>query len=405
MAAAKKKKKFTLRFFLILLTPILLAGVYFVYRMKNPTHGKLSEDTVVGSMSLTAVIIRSETVTEATDYTSLRMFKGEAETVSPGEKVAVLYSKGYDTQLGEIVTRASEIYSKQSSILRAETGELPEEVTAFNEKITDTVDKMTRAAMYEEDDYLQLTDSLLESLETRENYLRSILPAADNIELESKYEAIDSLRRRFDTDFVRSLVHEGSEGYISFHLDGYETALNVSNLTSSQIRQIVSSPQSGAVNENAVYRSVDKDGFHLAFTVKSDSAFRFVVGQTYRFMVDYQDKVYTGEIISEKTSGSYVLYVARVETDAGEVLGNRTLAVTVSSEASGVSIPVEGLYFDNGVPYIYVYTSGATYEPLEVVILCADEEKAVIRAKNPSIQLRPKLKFEYHEAPENTTAS
>lgn len=375
----------------------MLAGGYLFYRMKNPNYGKLSSDTVVGSMSLNAVIIRSETVAEATDYSAIRILKQEGETVAPGERVALLYSKGYDTELGEIVAKSSEIYAKQSALLRAQNGELPEEVIAFNENITDTVDKMTRAAMYGEGDYLALTDSLLDSLDTREKYLRSVMTPEANIELDGKYKEIDSMRSSFETNSARLLVHEGSEGLISFHLDGYEAALNVSNLTASQVRQIVASPQAGTLNANAVYRSVDKDGFHLAFTVGAKSAFRFVVGQTYQFMVDHQNKVYSGEIISEKTSGSYVLYVARVEADAGEVLEPRTVALTVSSEASGVSIPVEGLFFNNGIPYIYVFTSSGTYEPLEVVILSASEETAVIRAKNPSIQLRPKLKFEYHE--------
>ena len=402
MAARKKKKKFKLRFFLILLTPFVIAGGLFVYRMKNPTHGKLSSDTVSGSMSLTAVIIRSETVTEATDFSAIRYLKTEGETVGPGEPVAQLYAKGYDTQMSEIVSRSSDIYSKQSALLRALTGELPEEVTAFNETITDTVDKMTRAAMYGEGDYLSLTDALLENLEIRETYLRSLLPPEANIEMQSKYESIDDLRLHLKTDYIRTLMHEGSAGYISFHLDGYETALNVSNLTSTQIRQIVSSPQSGTVSENAIYRSVDNDGFHLAFTVKANDPFRFVVGQTYRFAVDYQDTVYTAEIISEKTSASYVLYVARVDADAGAVLENRTIALTVANEASGVSVPVEGLYFSNGVPYVYIYTSRATYEPVPVVILCADEQTAVIRAKDPNIQLRAKLKFEYHKEEEDS---
>lgn len=400
MAARKKKRKFRLRFFLILLIPIALTGAAFVYLMKNPTHGKLSSDTVVGSKSLSVVIIRSETVMEASDYTAIRFLKTEGDTVSPGEQVAVLYVKGYDTVMNEIVLKASEIYSKQAALLRNETGELPEEVVAFNENITDTVDRMTRAAMYGEGDYLSMTEYLLESLETRETYLKSLLPPDANYELQGKYDDIDALRLRLRTDFTRTLVHEGSEGYISFHLDGYENALNVSNLTSSQIRQIVSSPQSGMANESAVYRSVDPYGFHIAFTVKANDPFRFVVGQTYQFSVDYQNKVYVGEVISEKTSGSYVLYVARIDADAGEVLENRTIALTVSTEASGVSVPVEGLFFNNGVPYVYIYTTNGTYEPLEVVILCADEKTAVIRAKNQNVQLKSGIKFEYHEEQE-----
>ena len=401
-ARKKKKRKFKLRFFLILLIPFFVVGVYIGYRMKNPTHGKLSSDTVVGTKSLTAVVIRSETVAEATDYSAIRFLKTEGETVSPGDQVAILYAKGYDAQINEIVTKSSDIYAKQAGILRGETGELPEEVIAFIENITDTVDRMTRAAMYGEGDYLSIADTLLESMEAREQYLRALLPPDSNIELQSKYEAIDTLRQQLRRDYMTTLVHEGSEGYISFHLDGYETALNVSSLTATQVRQIITSPQAGTVSSNSVYRSVDRDGFHLAFTVGASDPFRFVVGQTYMFSVDRRDRVYKGEIISEKPAGTYVLYVARIDGDAGEVLENRTLAVTVSTEASGVSVPVAGLYFSDGVPYVYVYTSAGTYEPVQVVILSADEETAVIRAKNPNIQLRAKLKFEYHKKEEDS---
>ena len=397
---AVRRKKFKLRFFAILLVPVFAVGAFLFYRMKNPTHGKLYTETVNGETELTAAIIRSESVTEATDYSAIHFLKKEGDLVSPGDTVAVLYLKGYDSQLETIVSEAQNIYTKQTALLKGGTGDLPAEVLSYNERIADTVESMTKAAMLQDGDYLALTDTLMEDLSSREAYLKSLLPAESNIEMEAKYKALEEAKQKLSS-YTVYLTHETEAGYISFHLDGYETALDLSSLTATQIRQIVTSPISGTVNDNALYRVSDPYGFHLAFTVGATSPFRFVVGQSYDFHVKNSDTVYPAKIISEKNSGTYVLYVAEVSDTVQPVLEARTVQLSVSSTASGITIPVEGLYFNNGVPFIYVLTTGGTYEPIEVVILCANDEEAVIRAKNTEIQLREKLRFEYHEDEED----
>ena len=59
MSAKKQRtKRFKLRFYLILLVPILLVGAYIGYRILNPTTGRLGSDTVEGDPEFTGVIIR-----------------------------------------------------------------------------------------------------------------------------------------------------------------------------------------------------------------------------------------------------------------------------------------------------------------------------------------------------------
>lgn len=395
--AKRIKRKLKPRFFLFLLVPVALAGVLIANKMKNPSHGRLGSDTVYGESELTGVIVRHETVIEAPDHNTITYLKSEAEELKENEPVAVLYTKGYDSVLGDIVARSQELYERQAASLRNrnEERQLPPEIETYNEAVTGMVEQMTRAAMNGEGDYLSLSGELLSMLETRSNYMNSLLPAEENIDLAQKYTAIAELRQKLNS-YAAIFYHPGGGGFISFHLDGYENALNVESLTASQVRQIATSPLAGTVTDSALYRVVDPEGFYIALTVRANDAFRFVNGESYRLEVEHQDTVYTGRVIAEKTASQYVLYVMEIEADAFDVLENRTIGFTVKNTASGVSIPVEGLYFNGGVPYVYIYT-GTSYEPVAVEILAADEKTAVIRAANKAIQLRSGLKFEYHE--------
>ena len=68
MSARKQRAhRFRLRFYLILLVPILLVGAYIGYRILNPTTGRLGTDTVEGDLEFTGVIIRRENMATSKD--------------------------------------------------------------------------------------------------------------------------------------------------------------------------------------------------------------------------------------------------------------------------------------------------------------------------------------------------
>ena len=62
-----------------------------------------------------------------------------------------------------------------------------------------------------------------------------------------------------------------------------------------------------------------------------------------------------------------LLYILEINRDVLPVLENRTMTFSIHSTASGVSIPVKGLYFNGGVPFVFL-NPGRAYQPIQVVI-------------------------------------
>ena len=172
--------------------------------------------------------------------------------------------------------------------------------------------------------------------------------------------------------------------------------MSIDSLTASQISRVVSSPVSASYNTAGVYRIVDPNGFYVALTVRSEDSHRLIVGNTYEMKVKYQDTSYMGRVVAERPAAKNVLYILEVNRDVLPVLENRTMTFSIHSEASGVSIPVKGLYYNGGIPYVFINT-GRAYQPIQVVIPASDGETAIIEAADRNIRLTRGLRFQYHD--------
>jgi hypothetical protein len=376
--------------------PILLVGAYVGYRILKPTTGRLGTDTVVGDLEFTGVIIRRENVAPSEDYHTIRYLVSEGDMVNNSQQVAYLYRKGYENQMSDIVSKEQQIYQQQITLLRLNSADgltLPDQIAAYNDRVTEIVDKMTQASLGKDGlDYIQLAEELDDLLTARQNLLRQIVPA--DATLTASYQQLDNLKSAFSAE--STLVNNSGSGYISFHLDGYENAMSIDSLTASQISRVVSSPVSASYNASGVYRVVDPNGFYVAFNVSASSSQRLIVGNTYEMKVKYQDTSYTGRVVAERPAAKYVLYILEVNRDVLPVLENRTMTFSIHSEASGVSIPVEGIYYNGGLPYVFINT-GRAYQPIQVVIPASDGETAIIEAANKNIRLTRGLRFQYHD--------
>ncbi len=397
MSARKRQtRRFRLRFYLILLVPILLVGAYVGYRIMRPTTGRLGTDTVEGDLEFTGVIIRKENVATSEDYHTIRFLVSEGDMVNNAQQVAYLYRKGYENQMSDIVSKEQQIYQQQIALLRLNSADgmtVPGEVADYNSRIEQVVDQMTQASLGKDGlDYIQLSEELDGLLTARQNLLRQLVPA--DATLTANYQQLDNLRSAFSAE--STLINNSGTGYISFHLDGYENAMSIDSLTPTQVSRVVSSPVSASYNAAGVYRIVDPNGFYVAFTVKSGDSHRLIVGNTYDLKVQYQDATYTGRVVAERPAASNVLYILEINRDVLPVLETRTMTFSIHSQASGVSIPVKGLYFNGGIPYVFINT-GRAYQPIQVVIPASDGETAIIEAADRNIRLTRGLRFQYHD--------
>ena len=89
-ARTQRTRRLRLRFYLILLVPILLVGAYVGYRILKPTTGRLGTDTVAGDIEFTGVIIRRENVAPSEDYHTIRFLVSEGDMVNNSQLVAYL---------------------------------------------------------------------------------------------------------------------------------------------------------------------------------------------------------------------------------------------------------------------------------------------------------------------------
>ncbi len=404
MSARQRTRRFRLRFYLILMVPILLVGAYIGYRILNPTTGRLGTDTVEGDIEFTGVIIRRENVATSEDYHTIRFLVSEGELVNNNQLVAYLYRKGYENQMSDIVSKEQQIYQQQITLLRLSSSDgmtIPDQVAAYNTRIEEIVNKMTQASLGKDGlDYIRLCDELDDLLTARQNLLRDMVPA--DATLSASYQQLDAFRSAFSAE--STLTNNAGTGYISFHLDGYENAMSIDSLTASQISRVTSSPVSASYNAAGVYRIVDPNGFYVAFTVKAADSHRLIVGNTYELKVKYQDTSYTGRVVAERPAAKNVLYILEINRDVLPVLENRTMTFSIHSSASGVSIPVEGLYFNGGIPYVFINT-GRAYQPIQVVIPASDGETAVIEAADKNIHLTRGLRFQYHDEDDDESSA
>ena len=228
MSARKQRtRRFRLRFYLILLVPILLVGAYVGYRILKPTTGRLGTDTVAGDLEFTGVIIRRENVAPSEDYHTIRYLVSEGDMVNNSQQVAYLYRKGYENQMSDIVSKEQQIYQQQITLLRLNSADgltLPDQIAAYNDRVTEIVDKMTQASLGKDGlDYIQLAEELDDLLTARQNLLRQIVPA--DATLTASYQQLDNLKSAFSAE--STLVNNSGSGYISFHLDGYENAMSI----------------------------------------------------------------------------------------------------------------------------------------------------------------------------------
>ena len=264
MAAKKQRtRRVRFRFYLILLVPILLVGAYMGYRILNPTTGRLGSGTVAGEMEFTGVIIRRENVVAAEDYHTIRYLVSEGDMVSGQQQVALLYKKGFENQMSDIVSKEQQIYQQQLTLLRLSSADgltLPDEVAAFNTQIDETIARMTQASMGKASlDYIQLSEELDELLTARQNLLRQIVPT--DASLTASYEQLDILRKAFSAE--STLVNDAGSGYISFHMDGYENAMSIDSLTPTQVSRVAASPVSASYNTAGVQLPAAHRGQHL----------------------------------------------------------------------------------------------------------------------------------------------
>lgn len=396
---AKGKRKLNRRFYVLLALVALIALGVVAYKFLAPKRGKLGTDSIDMTLETVAAIIRDEVPVQVGDHSAIHFLVKEGDLVLENQQIAILYARGYETQLAEIIALEQTVYQQQLTLLKLQTdGEtLPTQLTDFNDRIAAIIARMTEVTDgLSDEDYLDLEMQMSEILTARRDLLSQlVIPDASLVNnLNNLYALEAALTQR------TPLINTGNSGYISFYLDGYEDAMVVDQLTSAQVRRITTSPTSNTYNDDALYRIVAPDHWYIALTVEANSPARLALGETYQVTLRGEDIEYSCAVVVEKVSATHVVYVLEVFADVRPVLTGRMATFVLEKQLTGVSVPVDVLYYVDGVPTLDV-RSGSEYVPVAVHILGSNEEIAIIEAQNPSLTLNAGLRYQENKSAED----
>ena len=273
---------------------------------------------------------------------------------------------------------------------------LPATVVSLNDRIAYLGGQMRAASNGESNEsYADLETELLALLMERRDLMVSQLSDASTLAAEIR--ALDAQYSSFETNMARTLK-SGYNGYISFYTDSNEEPLrDVSQLTVSQVKRIMSSTSFAADSENFSYRIVtDRSMFYLAFvastTSTADLSKRLMPGMTYPFTIKGIEGAFMGTVVSEKDASNGILYVLSVAADVKPLLDARVVDISVQNVASGLTVPVKYIQYSGGVPYVYI-KSDYGYTPIAVYIAGSDGEDAVISARDEKLTLFSGLRY------------
>ena len=394
----ERKLKANRRFFLIALGGVLLLVLFVVgavYLLRNVTGNirRLETTILYSEVESEAVVVRSERLMTETASES-RILLSEGATVSEGDAIAVLYPYSYENTLSAICSKEAGLYTHMRSlIMTANNNTLPESIQQYNQSIA-AVSKAMRAASNGERstaDYAVLESQMISLLEGRRNLMVASLPDPSAVQL--SIEELNTMKHNFETNSAKT-VYSTLNGYISFYSDGNEENLrDVSQLTVPLVKRIINSPSISMDNEDFYYRIVtDRTNWYLAFVLSSTADSRLMPGLSYSFTIKGVQGAFSGTIITEKDTGSGVLYVMQVSADVRPLLTTRMVEISIQNNATGLYVPLDYVQFIEGVPYIYVKSTDGSYQRIAVYIAGSDGKRVIVSARDSTITLFSGLK-------------
>ncbi|MDO4543033.1 MAG: HlyD family efflux transporter periplasmic adaptor subunit [Clostridia bacterium] len=387
--AAKKRRRIAPLILVLFIAAGIGVGVYFIL---NPSSARMGEEVMDSVMEVRGIVIRNETVVQRGEAYHIQYLVNDGDYVQSAQPIVNTYSRGYDTQLAQIIALEQQIYDQQSALLQLQYGEsaLPDSLTQINADIDSCIDKIMAANSGEGgEDFLTLQSNLYSLMSERTALMQQLVTPDEA--LTNSMNQLSALQSSFTQK--TTLVNDGSAGYISFTTDGYESALSTDQLNTTQVTDILSGYGSISPSTSDLYRIIAADHWYVAFNVSIDSPERLIEGQTYSMLMAGSDTVYSAYCSYARTFTSTITYVVEIYSDTKPILNTRSGTFSFSRSASGATVRLDGLTYESGVPTVMV-KQGDEYVAIPVYILCSDEENAVIVAQDSSIQLRSGLRYD-----------
>ena len=363
--------------FLMLVTAIIL----FIFRDSLFGSGEVAavyESTASDIRSAQAIIVRDEALASAKQVSRMEFIAEERTLVNAGDPVAYVYSLEYSEKLiRELSNTRKNIQSYHNVLLGNELDSTLEVKNLTVKQMTLDLKNLIQNSA--SGNFLKLVDQLEAAMEDRRQYMSSTMRSDAKLikyydEEKQKISAIDAWRKE---------ISASADGVVSFYLDGYEAALNMTNVNSvniDQAKKVLAGEKlsnASARSETDLFRVVNQNNWSI-IVLSTDTGWNPVVGQTYSFqMTGFEDLVYTGTVARIQKSGSSIMAQLNVTDPIGPLMYQRSGKVALGANLTGLRVPSKAIVKQNDQTGVLLYdVPGGTFIPVEV--LSNDGDSALI---------------------------
>ncbi len=383
----RKKKRVAFRFYVILLVGLGLFGygAYSVLANMVQRTAIIESGGASNQYAAEAVIVRKETLKDAEGLTRINYFADEGQLVLKGNTIAEVYSTGYSkTDENKLLNARSKIKSYHKTKLAAEYKDAT--LARLDSQILDYARELELMVHGKAKGNLVNLQRQMETVLTqRQTHLRSKFSGDQN--LNNLYDEEASLVKQIAGWTNTHLAK--SDCIVSFYTDGYENALSTDTLdtiTAAQVRSVLNGEAPATTTaqrgRTPIFREVQPSGWYLLL-LSHDVNWKPVDGQTYKVqLAGFEDKVFDAVVESSARSGSELLVRMSVAGDVRPVLNVRTTTAEVGETyVSGLKVPLNALYYQNGTFGVVLTDGNGLFVPIEEIV--RDNKYAIIQPQTP----------------------
>ncbi len=374
-----RRKRVTGRFYIFLL---IVALIIFLIVWPNLSFGPKEAVVMAATAAYTqhtdAVIVRDEDVFSSESTARVEYVAMEGTLVEAGDTVAYLYSAGYtEKELEKLEDIRQNIQAYHKSIL---ANIVDTQLTRYDAIVDARALEFKSLVTHQTSGNLnRLTRQLEAAMVERQEYMRQ--NKREDLKLNKLYE--DENSRLNSISSWRTVAKANEGGVVSFYLDGYEDYLTVdklATLTPEQLRTVLAggSLGGGRSRTQGIYRVVNQNRWYAVILAEGDN-WNPVVGQQYYLQMEgFEDVSYDASVTRVQKMDGQVIAEFEINDPIGPLLYERSGKVALSTELSGLSVPSEALYEQNGQIGVWVYdVPGGTFVAVEV--LSNDGKNALVQ--------------------------
>lgn len=373
--------------FLVLILGLSAWGLFALLGFFSPA--KIEWGRLSSSQSISAIVLRDETVVEAKEYGKLSCVATEGEPIAKDATVALMSLTGFsENDIVKLAKLQNDIKDyQQNNIIKASKYA---DLDTLNSKINEKMSQISGMAISRQTQGLAVAEQDLRTLiNDRVAYMKTIVKADEP--LDRMYQQEAALEEKINS--TRKAVTAPLDGFVSYYLDGYESELTVASIdkmTPATMKALMNdilknnkpfkSEITVAANQ-PICRIVSPAKWY-AIVVTNAPENQLVQGTSREVTFDGMQKTVNANVLKVMNEGRTSIAVLEISEGTKEMLSLRLINGHLGQDIEGFRVPLNMVAEENGRAYIRLAGIGNSGKRVEVTLLGRDDKYAIIKETN-----------------------